>query len=128
MARAEALTNILGGGNEIIYALRLKLFAKWGMGGEAEQLLRQMEEEHSKGQLKNGPSVIHYTCALNAWAKSTDENASEKAKALFLTMESNPEIQLGELCVDVLVFITTIHYMGVLREKQQKRDEAQMLI
>jgi len=94
VARAEALAKSVGHGNEVIYALRLKLLAKWGLGEEAERLLAKMKEEYGFGNLKNGPSVIHYTCVLNAWAKSDDENAVSRAEALFRSMTENNEIDL----------------------------------
>jgi hypothetical protein len=60
---------------------RLKLCQKWGMGDEAENLLQQMQDEMLN------PSVIHYTSALNAWAKSIDKNSLRRAEALFKNME-----------------------------------------
>jgi hypothetical protein len=51
------------------------------MGDEAENLIQQMKDETLN------PSVIHYTSALNAWAKSADRNSLRRAEALFKTME-----------------------------------------
>jgi len=53
---AHSLTDKLEfGNNEIIYAHRLKLLAKFGLGNEAEELLEQMKDH------KLSPSIIHYT-------------------------------------------------------------------
>jgi len=86
MARAESLSNALGVGNEVIFTHRLKLCQKWGLGDEAEQLLRQMQEQNLK------PSVIHFTAALNAWAKSVDDDAVSQAEDLFEVMEGTCEL------------------------------------
>ncbi len=94
IARTEALAMSVGHGNEVIYALRLKLFAKWGLAEEAERLLAKMQMEHGSGNLENGPSVIHYTCVLNAWAKNEDENAVSRAEDLFKSMMENNDIDL----------------------------------
>jgi hypothetical protein len=64
-----------------LLTIRLKLCQKWGLGDEAELLLQQMEDE------KLNPGVIHFTSALNAWAKSTDNNALRRAETLFEKME-----------------------------------------
>ncbi|KAL7443189.1 hypothetical protein ACHAXH_006637 [Discostella pseudostelligera] len=77
MARAESLSDALGVGNEVIFTHRLKLCQKWGLGDEAEQLLREMQEQNLK------PSIIHFTAALNAWAKSVDDDALSRAEDLF---------------------------------------------
>ncbi|KAL3821811.1 hypothetical protein ACHAXA_003313 [Cyclostephanos tholiformis] len=81
IARAESLANRHGPSNEVIFSHRLKLCQKWGMGDEAENLLQQMQDEMLN------PSVIHYTSALNAWAKSIDKNSLRRAEALFKNME-----------------------------------------
>jgi hypothetical protein len=60
---------------------RLKLCQKWGLGDEAELLLKQMEDE------KLDPGVIHFTSALNAWAKSADNDSLRRAELLFDKME-----------------------------------------
>eukprot|EP00571_Detonula_confervacea_P014909 CAMPEP_0172305578 /NCGR_PEP_ID=MMETSP1058-20130122/6831_1 /TAXON_ID=83371 /ORGANISM="Detonula confervacea, Strain CCMP 353" /LENGTH=1098 /DNA_ID=CAMNT_0013017207 /DNA_START=373 /DNA_END=3669 /DNA_ORIENTATION=+ len=83
ISRSKSLAKTLGGtGNVVIFSHRLKLCAKWGLGNEAEQLIRQME--HTQ-QLN--PGVIHYTAAINAWAKSTDDDALGRAEILFKTMQ-----------------------------------------
>jgi hypothetical protein len=88
LARVETLVETSsrrdGKDNIIISAHRLRLYAKFGMGREAERLLRQM---------KNA-GLIHYTIVLNAWARSEDHHASEKAEALFHEMEQNPKFNL----------------------------------
>ncbi|KAL7536303.1 hypothetical protein ACHAXR_007071 [Thalassiosira sp. AJA248-18] len=81
ISRAETLAKSLGGGNEIIFSHRLKLASKWGLGDLAEQLIEQMERQGLN------PGIIHYTAAVNAWAKSTDDNATARAEILFKTME-----------------------------------------
>ena len=68
--------------NEIIYAHRLKLLAKFGLGNEAEELLERMKDH------KLMPSIIHYTAALNAYAKSKEDNSLSRAEELFKTMEN----------------------------------------
>eukprot|EP00581_Thalassiosira_minuscula_P020182 CAMPEP_0183720284 /NCGR_PEP_ID=MMETSP0737-20130205/12944_1 /TAXON_ID=385413 /ORGANISM="Thalassiosira miniscula, Strain CCMP1093" /LENGTH=1194 /DNA_ID=CAMNT_0025950129 /DNA_START=262 /DNA_END=3846 /DNA_ORIENTATION=+ len=83
MSSADSLAKTVGTGNEIIFAHRLKLCSKWGLGKEAELLLEQMKERHLN------PGVIHYTAVLNAWAKSSDNNATARAEALFMTMEDS---------------------------------------
>ena len=85
LSRAESLAN-MGPANEIIYAHRLKLAAKWGMGELAEELIDQMETQ------KLNPSIIHYTAAINAWSKNTDDDASARAEALFDRMEKKFEL------------------------------------
>ena len=84
-ARAESLSQSCIG-NEVIFTHRLKLCQKWGLGDEAEQLLRQMNEQ------KLRPSVIHYTAALNAWARSADVDALMRAEHLFEMMECHCEL------------------------------------
>ncbi|KAL7481603.1 hypothetical protein ACHAW6_007282 [Cyclotella cf. meneghiniana] len=88
LARVEKLVELLSGSdgkdNIIISAHRLRLYAKFGMGSDAERLLRQM---------KNA-GLIHYTIVLNAWARSEDQHASEKAEALFREMEQESEFNL----------------------------------
>lgn len=86
MARAESLSDALGVGNEVIFTHRLKLCQKWGLGDEAEQLLREMQEQNLK------PSIIHFTAALNAWAKSVDDDALSRAEDLFEVMEGICEL------------------------------------
>jgi hypothetical protein len=51
------------------------------MGDEAENLIQQMKDKTLT------PSIIHYTSALNAWAKSADRNSLRRAETLFRTME-----------------------------------------
>lgn len=86
VSRAESLANKLGPGNEIIFTHRLRLLSKFGLAEEAEELLRQMEESRLR------PDVIHYTAAMNAWAKSPDKNATGRAELLFETMEKTPGV------------------------------------
>lgn len=81
MTRVKTLAEKLGTGNDIIFAHRLKLCSKFGLGAEAEKLLGQMEEQNLD------PGVIHYTAALNAWAKSADDDATKRAEKLFTRME-----------------------------------------
>lgn len=81
ISRSKSLTDTLGTGNAVIFSHQLKLYAKWGLGVEAEELIRQMEQQ----QLN--PGVIHYTAAVNAWAKSSDDNALSRAEILSKTME-----------------------------------------
>lgn len=83
ISRSKSLAKTLGTGNAVIFSHRLKLCAKWGLGDEAEQLIRQMEEQ----QLD--PGVIHYTAAINAWAKSIDDDALSRAEILSKKMEDN---------------------------------------
>lgn len=51
------------------------------MGDEAENLIQQMKDKTLT------PGIIHYTSALNAWAKSADRNSLRRAETLFRTME-----------------------------------------
>lgn len=88
ISRAESLAKTITG-NEVIFAHRLKLAAKFGMGSEAEQLIQQMLFEHVN------PGVIHYTAAMNAWAKSTDVNALSRAEMLWKQMEEMFELDRG---------------------------------
>jgi len=76
------------GNNEIIYANRLKLLAKFGLGNEAEELLERMKDHELS------PSIIHYTSALNAWAKSKEDDSLSRAESLFKTMESKFDLDL----------------------------------
>eukprot|EP00578_Thalassiosira_sp_NH16_P019144 CAMPEP_0181097684 /NCGR_PEP_ID=MMETSP1071-20121207/11703_1 /TAXON_ID=35127 /ORGANISM="Thalassiosira sp., Strain NH16" /LENGTH=327 /DNA_ID=CAMNT_0023180187 /DNA_START=172 /DNA_END=1155 /DNA_ORIENTATION=- len=89
ISRAETLAKTLGTGNEVIFAHRLKLAAKWGLGNDAEQLLQQMEEQHLN------PGVIHYTAAINAWSKSADDDALRRAEMLFNTMKDKFKLDLA---------------------------------
>jgi len=88
VSRAESLVNKLGTGNEIIFTHRLRLLSKFGMGNEAEQLLQQMEKQNLN------PGVIHYTAAMNAWAKSTSDVATVRAELLFKSMEASPSFDI----------------------------------
>jgi pentatricopeptide repeat protein len=79
LARVSSLVNESAGGtkNRVISAHRLKLYSKFGMGDAAEKLLRQLED----------PGMIHYTTVLNAWAKSEESDAFERAETLFHEMQ-----------------------------------------
>ena len=88
LASVKALVNASKEGdsidNKVISAHRLRLYAKWGMADEAEELLRQMKS----------PSVIHYTIVLNALAKLEDEKASDRAEKLFDKMSNNSDFAI----------------------------------
>ena len=75
--------------NEIIYAHRLKLLAKFGLGSEAEELLEKMKDHELS------PSIIHYTAALNAYAKSKEDGSLARAEELFKTMDDKFELDLA---------------------------------
>ena len=98
IARAKELSQSLerngGVGNEIIFAHRLSILAKFGLAQQAENLLKEMKEKHKLGYLKQGPGVIHYTAVLNAWSKSDDEKAVARAEALFEKMKTDPFLDL----------------------------------
>ena len=47
-----------------------------------------MEEQHLD------PGVIHYTAAMNAWAKNSDHNATGRAEKLFKRMEDSSSFDL----------------------------------
>jgi len=86
---AKSLSDKMGSANnDIIYAHRLKLLAKFGLGSEAEELLEQMKDH------KLSPSIIHYTAALNAYAKSKEDGSLVRAEELFKTMESKFDLDL----------------------------------
>ena len=90
ISKADSLANKLGDkNNEVIYAHRLKLASKFGLGGESENLIKQMNKRNMK------PSVIHYTAALNAWAKSNDKDALNRAELLFKAMEEKFDLDLA---------------------------------
>ena len=88
-SRAESLANKLGTANEVVYAHRISLLAKWGLGNEAEKLIQQMKERNLH------PSIIHYTAALNAYAKNTDDGSLGRAELLFKNMEEKFKLDLA---------------------------------
>eukprot|EP00985_Skeletonema_marinoi_P030343 scaffold31682_cov212-Skeletonema_marinoi.AAC.11 len=98
IARAKELSQSLerngGVGNEIIFAHRLSILAKFGLAQQAENLLKEMEEKHKLGDLKQGPGIIHYTAVLNAWAKTDDKKAVARAEALFEKMKADNHFDL----------------------------------
>ncbi|KAL7494095.1 hypothetical protein ACHAWT_004626 [Skeletonema menzelii] len=98
IARAKELAQSLeqngGGGNEIIFAHRLSILAKFGLAQQAENLLKEMDHKHKLGDLKQGPGIIHYTAILNAWAKTDDNKAIPRAEALFEKMKDDPSLDL----------------------------------
>eukprot|EP00986_Skeletonema_menzelii_P008525 scaffold3623_cov136-Skeletonema_menzelii.AAC.1 len=98
IARAKELAQSLeqngGGGNEIIFAHRLSILAKFGLAQQAENLLKEMDHKHKLGDLKQGPGIIHYTAILNAWAKTDDNKAIPRAEALFEKMKDDPTLDL----------------------------------
>ena len=79
-----------GRSNEIVLTHRLKLLAKFGMGKEAEDLLRRQERD---GLVPVG--VVHYTAAINAHAKSMAKDAVKKAEALFRVMDEKFDLDLA---------------------------------
>ncbi|KAL9189713.1 hypothetical protein ACHAXT_009388 [Thalassiosira profunda] len=81
ISRAASLAETLDSGNEIIFAHRLKLCSKFGLGREAEDLIREMEKRQVT------PTALHYTACLNAWAKSKDSDAMIRAELLFNALE-----------------------------------------
>ncbi len=80
--------------NEIIFAHRLSILAKFGVAAQAENLLQEMRLKHKTGELKQGPGVIHYTAVLNAWAKSDDKKNISRAERLFEKMKADPNLEL----------------------------------
>lgn len=98
IARAKELSQSLerngGVGNEIIFAHRLSILAKFGLAQQAENLLKEMEDKHRLGELKQGPGIIHYTAVLNAWSKTDDKKAVARAEALFEKMKTDPLLDL----------------------------------
>jgi len=98
IARAKELSQSLerngGVGNEIIFAHRVSILAKFGLAQQAENLLKEMEDKYRVGELKQGPGVIHYTAVLNAWSKTDDKKAVARAEALFEKMNTDPLIDL----------------------------------
>jgi pentatricopeptide repeat protein len=98
VARSRELSQCLernnGVGNEIIFAHRLSILAKFGLASQAENLLQEMSQKCKMGDLKQGPGVIHYTAVLNAWSKSDDKMAVVRAETLFKKMKSDPHIDL----------------------------------
>jgi pentatricopeptide repeat protein len=93
---AQALDQSSNGAriNEIIFAHRLSILAKFGLAAQAENLLQEMRHKHKTGELKQGPGVIHHTAVLNAWAKSDDRKATSRAEALFEKMKADPNLEL----------------------------------
>lgn len=51
------------GGPDIFYEAVLEALGRCGMGNEAERLIQQMKDQNLN------PNLIHYTAAINAWAK-----------------------------------------------------------
>jgi len=98
IARAKELSQSLerngGVGNEVIFAHRLSILAKFGLAQQAENLLKEMEDKYRVGELKQGPGVIHYTAVLNAWSKTDDKKAVARAEALFEKMRADPLLDL----------------------------------
>jgi pentatricopeptide repeat protein len=93
---AQALDQSSNGAriNEIIFAHRLSILAKFGLAAQAENLLQEMRHKHKTGELKQGPGVIHHTAVLNAWAKSDDKRAISRAERLFEKMKADPNLEL----------------------------------
>ena len=73
-----------GANNKVISAYQLKLYTKFGMGHEAETMLRQMHK----------PGLIHYTIVLDAWAKSNADDSTQRAEALFREMQDTLDFDL----------------------------------
>ena len=88
-----------GRSNEIVLAHRLKLLAKFGMGKEAEDLVRRQERD---GLVP--VSMHHYTAAINAHAKSMAKDAVKKAEALFRVMEEKFDLDLAAYHSLLLVY------------------------
>lgn len=88
-----------GRSNEIVLAHRLKLLAKFGMGKEAEDLIRRKERD---GLVP--VDMVHYTAAINAHAKSMAKNAVKKAEALFSVMDEKFDLDLAAYHSLLLVY------------------------
>jgi pentatricopeptide repeat protein len=65
------------------YNTLLAAHAKCGNARQAESLLRDMVTSSSE---KVAPDIVSYNCVLDAWAKSTDEGAAERAFAILQSL------------------------------------------
>ncbi|KAL3794979.1 hypothetical protein ACHAWO_003385, partial [Cyclotella atomus] len=84
LTRVSSLVEAGSVNNRVISTHQLKLYTKFGVGHEAEALLRRIVK----------PGIIHYTIVLDSWAKSEYAGALSRAEALFAEMETHPDFQL----------------------------------
>jgi pentatricopeptide repeat protein len=97
--------------NKVIGAHQLKLYAKFGMGDEADELLRSMKR----------PGIIHYTIVLDSWAKNDSSDALERAEALFAEMEKHPDFTLDIAAYNSLLLNYSIRGLVDKAEKLVER-------
>jgi pentatricopeptide repeat protein len=65
------------------YNTLLAAHAKCGNARQAESLLRDMVTSRSEDVV---PDIVSYNCVLDAWAKSTDKGAAERAFAILQSL------------------------------------------
>jgi hypothetical protein len=112
---AEALLNQMSKDvhpNIVSYNLCIAAWAKTGNGERAENILRTMdsnESDHHPNHCK--PNTMTYNSVMNAYAKSSDAKAAEKAEKLLSEMKKRVEEEGDDCSVrpDFFSFSTVIN-------------------
>lgn len=97
--------------NIVSYNLCIAAWAKTGNGERAENMLRKMDSNESDRHPNCKPNTMTYNSVMNAYAKSSDANAAEKAEKLLFEMKKRVEEEGHDCSVmpDFFSFSTVIN-------------------
>ena len=92
-----------------VYNAMLNVYASYGLGSQAKDLLIKMNEKDRDNSRRLIPNVKSYTSAINAWARSSDVNAANLAKSLLYRMDYIYQSGEANLKPDVMCYRSVIN-------------------
>lgn len=111
--RAEAIltrTNLQL--NNFHFVAVLNGYAKRGLAKKAERLFNRIDELKQSGVVQEGPNAIAYNCVLDAFVKTNENNAVERAETLYNRMEKSKKQRPDMFTYTSMLSLYAKHAMG----------------
>jgi len=98
--------------NNFHFCAVLNGYAKRGLAKKAERLLNRIDELKKSGVVEEGPNIIAYNCVLDAFVKTNENNAVERAESLYNKMEKSNDQKPDMFTYTSMLNLYAKHAMG----------------